>query len=119
MLKAQAKSGAKCPVPHDGPNDLNPLNIIPKNLSTVKQPGQSMDLPTERTPSSIPRPRDAEGDDEGDVWNYPSPQQLYNAFARKGYETPEESMEVVTSIHNFLNEAAWEEVMRWEKRVPG
>lgn len=118
MLKAKS-SAAKCPVPHDTKDDLNPLNSIPKNLSIAKQPGQVMDLSTERTASSIPRARDAEGQDEGDVWDYPSPQQFYNALVRKGWETPEESMEVVTEIHNFLNEAAWEEVMKWERRVPG
>jgi hypothetical protein len=53
------------------------------------------------------------------VWEYPSPQQFYNALVRKGWETPEESIEMVVAIHNFLNERAWEEVMKWEKRKPG
>lgn len=119
MLKARSQSGAKCPVKHDTSDGLNPLNSIPVDLATAKQPGQVMDLSTERTPSSIPRARDAEGQDEGEVWDYPSPQQFYNALVRKGWETPEESMEVVTEIHNFLNEAAWEEVMQWERRFPG
>ncbi|KAK1922634.1 putative pyruvate carboxylase isoform [Papiliotrema laurentii] len=110
---------AKCPVQHDKPSDLNPLNHIPKELSAVKQPGQTMDLPTDRTASSIPRPKDAQGQDEGDVWDYPSPQQFYNALVRKGWETPEESIETVVAIHNWLNEVAWEEVMKWERRVPG
>jgi cytochrome c heme-lyase len=95
---------AKCPVQHDKPSDLNPLNHIPKELSAVKQPGQTMDLPTDRTASSIPRPKDAQGQDEGDVWDYPSPQQFYNALVRKGWETPEESIETVVAIHNWCVE---------------
>jgi cytochrome c heme-lyase len=103
-------------------NKMNPLNIIPSDLSSVKQPGQAIDLPTDRTASTIPRPPPKEDDSDGDVgkvWDYPSPQQFYNALVRKGWETPEESIETVVAIHNFLNERAWEEVMRWERRRPG
>lgn len=111
---------AKCPIPHDKASDLNPLNSIPKGLSAIeKQPGQLLDLPTDRTASTIPRPKDAVGQAEGEVWDYPSPQQFYNALARKGWETPEESIEMMVFIHNFLNEEAWQEVMKWEKRCPG
>ncbi|RSH95159.1 holocytochrome c synthase [Saitozyma podzolica] len=127
-----SRSGAKCPVPHDsapssssssgsGPSGLNPLNSIPLGLSaTDRAPGQVLDLPTDRTASTIPRPKtdDPETDASG-VWDYPSPQQFYNALVRKGWETPEESIETVVAIHNWLNEAAWEEVMRWERRKPG
>lgn len=118
-----SSSGAKCPIQHDKASDLNPLNAIPKGLSaTERQPGQSIDLPVDRVASSIPRPKDAaegQGQDEGEVWDYPSPQQFYNALSRKGWETPEDSIEMMVAIHNFLNERAWEEVMKWEKRVPG
>ncbi|ETW78853.1 hypothetical protein HETIRDRAFT_420076 [Heterobasidion irregulare TC 32-1] len=69
-----------------------------------------MDLPTERETSSIPR--DAAG-----RWEYPSPQQFYNALVRKGWETPEEHVETMVQIHNFLNEMAWDEVKRWEDQV--
>lgn len=78
--------------------------------------------------SSIPRPQNAqpsEGDEiypedvHNGKWEYPSPQQFYNALVRKGWETPEESIEMVVAIHNFLNERAWEEVMAWERRLPG
>ncbi len=44
------------------------------------------------------------------------PQQFYNALVRKGWETPEEHVETMVEIHNFLNEEAWEEVLKWEKR---
>ncbi|KAK4684666.1 cytochrome c heme-lyase, partial [Tremellales sp. Uapishka_1] len=105
---------AKCPVQHDSPG-LNPLNSIPLNLSTAKQPNQSLDLPTSRTSSTIPR----KDSDDGPTWDYPSPQQFYNALVRKGWETPEDSIEVMVDIHNFLNEQAWQEVMKWERKLPG
>lgn len=39
---------------------------------------------------------------------------------RKGKDTPEESIDVMVQIHNFLNEKAWDEVRRWEDlRTPG
>ncbi|WWC63976.1 uncharacterized protein I303_106582 [Kwoniella dejecticola CBS 10117] len=113
---------AKCPIDH---NSMNPLNNIPANLSAIaRQPGQTMDLPTERTKSTIPRPEGSTLGGEaygagGSVWDYPSPQQFYNALVRKGWETPEESIQVVVDIHNFINEQAWAEVMKWEKRLPG
>jgi cytochrome c heme-lyase len=117
---------AECPIPHDQ-RALHPLNRIPLGLSsTEKAPGQVLDLPTEREVSSIPRPQQAEDgeailpeDRHNGKWEYPSPQQFYNALVRKGWETPEESIEMVVAIHNFLNERAWEEVMAWEKRLPG
>ena len=101
---------------------MNPLNSIPLSISaTSKAPGQSLDLPTSRESSTIPRPKSfsADADDDGPTWEYPSPQQFYNALVRKGWETPEESIEMVVQIHNFLNEMAWEEVMKWERRLPG
>ncbi|TFK29673.1 cytochrome c heme lyase [Coprinopsis marcescibilis] len=98
---------AKCPIEHDA-TTINPLNQMP-SLSQGKAPEQSIDLPTERTESSIPR--DGEG-----RWEYPSPQQFYNALVRKGWETPEEHIETMVHIHNFLNEEAWEEVKKWESR---
>lgn len=71
-------------------------------------------LPIERTLSSIPRPVDA---GRKETWEYPSPQQFYNALVRKGWETPVEHVEMMVDIHNFLNERAWGEVLKWEKRV--
>lgn len=109
----------KCPIDHSStksdPN--NPLNQIPANLSLKRQPNQTLDLPTERTTSTIPRPQVQE--DDGKVWDYPSPQQFYNALVRKGWETPEDSVEMMVEIHNFLNERAWQEVMKWERKLPG
>ena len=111
-----ASSSPKCPVPHDPPKvqcpvdhtALNPLNQMP-SLSQTPAPNQTINLPLSRTESSIPRDHSAK-------WEYPSPQQFYNALVRKGWETPEEHIETMVEIHNFLNEEAWEEVKKWERR---
>jgi cytochrome c heme-lyase len=61
-------------------------------------------------------PNDPAAPSEDDsTWEYPSPQQFYNALARKGWETPEEHVEMMVMVHNFLNERAWQEVLDWEK----
>jgi cytochrome c heme-lyase len=111
-------SSTKCPVPHDSPaktaqcpvdhTTLNPLNQMP-SLSQTPAQNQTISLPLSRTESSIPR-------DRGAKWEYPSPQQFYNALVRKGWETPEEHIETMVEIHNFLNEEAWEEIKKWERR---
>ncbi|KAK5107805.1 Cytochrome c1 heme lyase [Meristemomyces frigidus] len=91
---------------------LNPLNYMPSSISNVKETDtQSVALPLEREASTIPR-----GDGTG-TWEYPSPQQMYNAMLRKGYtDTPAEHVESMVSVHNFLNEGAWEEIRGWEQR---
>jgi hypothetical protein len=100
-----ASKPAQCPIDHEG---QNPLNQIP-HLAQARAPNQTVDLPLSRTESSIPR-------DSSAKWEYPSPQQFYNALVRKGWETPEEHVETMVDIHNFLNERAWMEVLKWEKR---
>lgn len=128
---AAKDEGAKCPIDHSGagsnmfgaavgaPGALDPKNNMPVGLSaTERAPGQRLHLPTEKTLSSIPRPKEQDQGGTG-VWEYPSPQQFYNALVRKGWETPEESIEDVVDIHNWINEGAWDEVMKWEKRLPG
>jgi cytochrome c heme-lyase len=87
------------------------------DLSQAPAPSQKILLPTERTISSIPRPSEEDGTSR--YWDYPSPQQFYNALVRKGWETPEEHVETMVDIHNFLNEKAWDEVLKWEKRREG
>lgn len=90
---------------------LNPLNYMPSNLSQSRSTNQKIALPTSRTTSSIPR-----GDAEAN-WEYPSPQQMYNAMLRKGYDdTPEDAVESMVAVHNFLNEGAWAEIEGWEAR---
>lgn len=97
---------AKCPIPHD--DSVNPLNQMP-TLSQSPAAHQQTVLPTEREASTIPR-------DESARWEYPSPQQFYNALVRKGWETPEEHVETMVQIHNFLNEQAWQEILKWEQK---
>ncbi|OJT09826.1 Cytochrome c heme lyase [Trametes pubescens] len=100
---------AQCPISHDAPADgINPLNQMP-TLSQAPAAHQEAVLPTDRETSTIPR-------DDGARWEYPSPQQFYNALVRKGWETPEEHVETMVQIHNFLNEQAWLEILKWEKK---
>ncbi|KAI9793197.1 MAG: holocytochrome c synthase [Peltula sp. TS41687] len=75
-----------------------------------------MALPTDRDVSTIPKgPANEEGN-----WVYPSPQQMYNALLRKGYtDTPQDAMEEMVAVHNFLNEGAWAEIVEWERRFAG
>ncbi|KAF8556012.1 cytochrome c and c1 heme-lyase [Imleria badia] len=100
-----------CPVDHSS-TPLNPLNQMPSLPQTPLD--NSDQLPTERSVSSIPRSVDV---GRKETWEYPSPQQFYNALVRKGWETPVEHVETMVDIHNFLNERAWGEVLKWEKRV--
>ena len=102
-----ASAPAQCPVKHT--ETLDPRNHLPV-LTQERSLSQTTDLPTERTASSIPR-------DGKENWEYPSPQQFYNALVRKGWETPENEIETIVQIHNFLNEKAWEEVQKWETEV--
>ncbi|KAI1503451.1 cytochrome c heme lyase [Biscogniauxia marginata] len=121
---------SSCPVDHMSTNDsrtaasdpgsqsafakLNPLNYMFRDLSQARAPNQTYGLPTSREPSTIPR-----GDGDGN-WVYPSPQQMYNALLRKGYtDTDVTAVESMVSVHNFLNEGAWAEIMEWEKRFAG
>ncbi len=42
---------------------------------------------------------------------------MYNAMLRKGYDdTPEDAVESMVAVHNFLNEGAWTEIEGWEAR---
>jgi cytochrome c heme-lyase len=87
---------------------LNPLNFMFSNLPQTRAPGQKTSLPTEREVSSIPK-------GTGEKWEYPSPQQMYSAMRRKGYEdAPEDAVESMVAVHNWLNEGAWNEICAWE-----
>ncbi|KAF8318767.1 cytochrome c and c1 heme-lyase [Clavulina sp. PMI_390] len=112
-MSAGAQPPAQCPM-HNKEDSLNPLNNMP-HLPQSRAPNQTMDLPLERTESTIPRSPSPDGSETPAKWEYPSPQQFYNALVRKGWETPEEHVETMVEIHNFLNEMAWQEVMKWEK----
>lgn len=89
---------------------LNPLNYMFASISQERAPNQTVDLGVEREVSSIPR-----GDTDGN-WEYPSPQQMYNAMLRKGHtDTPQDAVEAMVAVHNFLNEGAWNEIVAWER----
>lgn len=93
---------------------LNPLNYMFSDLTQDRAPNQKVKLPTSRDPSSIPKASGTE------TWEYPSPQQMYNALLRKGYDdTDPTAVESMVQIHNFLNEGAWAEVTEWERRFAG
>jgi cytochrome c heme-lyase len=84
---------------------LNPLNYMFSDISQERAPQQKIVLDTEREPSTIPK-----GSGDGN-WEYPSPQQMYNALLRKGYhDTDPEAVTSMVSVHNFLNEGAWNEI---------
>lgn len=92
-------------------SQLNPLNYMFPDLSQQRAPNQTVALPTSREASTIPK-----GSGDG-TWEYPSPQQMYNALLRKGYtDTDMAAVEPMVSVHNFLNEGAWAEIVGWEQR---
>jgi cytochrome c heme-lyase len=92
-------------------SQLNPLNYMFRDLSQKPAANQTQKLPTSREISSIPK-----GNGET-KWEYPSPQQMYNALLRKGYDdTDVTAVEQMVAVHNFLNEGAWQEVIGWEQR---
>ena len=101
-------SDGKCPVDH---SKINPLNKMPHLPQSRISQAQGVVLPTDREMSTIPKSTD------GTRWEYPSAQQLYNAMVRKGYEQSGEHVESMLSVHNFLNEGAWQEIVAWEQRA--
>ncbi|KAH8902197.1 hypothetical protein BR93DRAFT_887674 [Coniochaeta sp. PMI_546] len=118
-------SPSGCPVPHGSSpaspdavserpgllSKLNPLNYMFSDLSQAPAANQNIALPTSRDESSIPK-----GTGDGN-WEYPSPQQMYNALLRKGYtDTDPTAVESMVAVHNFLNEGAWAEIVDWERR---
>ncbi|PHH91291.1 hypothetical protein CDD83_1056 [Cordyceps sp. RAO-2017] len=117
---APGPSPSSCPVPQASRTDekpksvlsqLNPLNYMFRDLSQKPAPNQTLALPTSREESTIPK-----GSGDG-TWEYPSPQQMYNALLRKGYtDTDITAVESMVSVHNFLNEGAWAEIVGWEQR---
>ncbi|KAA8576741.1 hypothetical protein EYC84_006808 [Monilinia fructicola] len=58
------------------------------DLSQERAKDQTIALPTEREPSTIP----------------------------KGSDTDATAVESMVSVHNFLNEGAWAEIVEWERR---
>lgn len=45
---------------------------------------------------------------------------MYNAMLRKGHDdTPQDAVEAMVAVHNFLNEGAWAEIVEWERLFSG
>lgn len=110
----ESPSPSECPILQTDNGRINPLNNMPE-LTAARQPGQKLDLPADRTVSSIPK-----SPDSNEFWEYPSPQQMYNAMVRKGKigdsaEVAEDAVESMVQVHNFLNEGCWQEVLEWEQ----
>ena len=106
---------------------INPNNLMPLEPRQQPSEGQPFDLSKDRQVSTIPK---AEPKDESDkYWVYPSEQMFWNAMIRKGWKwqnavegKDDESgekfsakdMNDIIRIHNFNNELAWQEVLKWE-----
>ncbi|KAF2097034.1 hypothetical protein NA57DRAFT_41598 [Rhizodiscina lignyota] len=100
---------------------INPLNLMPSLPNAPTTSSQTVSLPLEREGSSIPRGPCAPSSKSAGGCPYPSPQQMYNALLRKGYtDTDPTAVPAMVSVHNFLNEGAWAEILEWERRFsPG
>merc|ERR1719150_2783126 len=87
---------------------MPPPNQIPSE-------DQPFILSTDRQKSSIPNANKA-----GESWIYPSQQMFWNAMLKKGWRWKDEdginqkTMSHIIHIHNSNNEAAWEEILKWE-----
>lgn len=100
--------------------EVDPNNMMFKNLDDGSAPKK---LEQDRVVSSIPRtnadglPTHQDGLEGEDNWVYPSPKMFWNAMDRKG-KHPErynpEDISGVVRIHNFVNEKAWNEILKWE-----
>ena len=97
---------------------IDKTNQMPKGVKTqMPTATQKTEISTDRVKSSIPKGGQTENNS---TWTYPSPQQFYNALARKGKldnETSEEDMESVVALHNNMNEKTWAKVVEWEKQT--
>ncbi|XP_015926249.1 holocytochrome c-type synthase [Parasteatoda tepidariorum] len=104
---------SECPVTGLKESDIDPLNMMPP-MNQNPAPGQPFPLPKNREVSTIPK-----AGTENEFWVYPSAQMFWNAMLRKGWRWKESDidpndMDHIIRIHNVNNEAAWEEVLRWE-----
>lgn len=114
--------GDKCPIDHKKNFNSDTCPIDHKNLTDDERqkphPEQPFDLSKDRVVSSIPK-----ADGSGN-WMYPSEQMFWNAMIRKGWNWKSETqddkfkgkdMSEIIKIHNANNEAAWEELLKWER----
>eukprot|EP00592_Proboscia_alata_P010422 CAMPEP_0194362838 /NCGR_PEP_ID=MMETSP0174-20130528/10693_1 /TAXON_ID=216777 /ORGANISM="Proboscia alata, Strain PI-D3" /LENGTH=455 /DNA_ID=CAMNT_0039136005 /DNA_START=100 /DNA_END=1467 /DNA_ORIENTATION=+ len=113
-----------CPVKHSGQpqqpvqynvysQPIDPNNQAPIGIANqLPSPQQKEHLSAKREPSSIQK-----GGTDNSTWTYPSPQQFYNALARKNKlgDTTEDEIETVVALHNNMNEGTWEKLLEWEE----
>lgn len=93
------------------PNNKMPpasiLDVVPEHDPDAKTLG------IDRQSSSIPK-NDIEEEKLEKNWTYPSERMFYNALRRKGFEPVADEISPMLAVHNFLNEAVWEEIKKWE-----
>jgi len=118
--EAQADWVSECPSNPEaatGPSnvsDIDPTNMMPPP-NQRPSPDQPFSLSTERQKSTIPK-----ASTPNETWVYPSAQMFWNAMLRKGWRwtdeegISEDTMNHIIHIHNNNNEAAWQEVLKWE-----
>lgn len=121
MVKLQASqcpisagSGCDSAAIDKGADALDPANMMPPP-NQQPSPGQPFPLPINRQMSTIPRG----GTGKEENWVYPSQQMFWNAMLRKGWkwqddEVQPNDMDNIIRIHNANNEAAWQEILKWE-----
>ena len=104
-----------CPSKRENREDLvSPNNRMPPANILEIVPDHDPDagnLGTNRQISSIPK---NEPSTEEGTWTYPSEIMFYNALRRKGHEPTADEIAPMLAVHNFLNEAVWEEIKKWE-----
>ena len=99
-----------CPLGFGGSSPLiNPRNMMPV-ISQSPSADQSTPLSTERVTSTIP----IADSKTSRFWEYPSPQQFYNALRRRDKSPEADSMDAVVFVHNYVNEVTWKKVIEWE-----
>ena len=128
-IPSECPMHAKYAAGKGGPSDcpMNPNNQMPLEPRQQPSEDQPFPLPIEREKSTIPK-FDSKGEDDK-YWVYPSEQMFWNAMLRKGWKWKDavegkddksgekftsKDMSHIIKIHNFNNELAWKEVLKWE-----
>ena len=128
-IPSECPMHAKYAADKGGPSDcpMNPNNQMPLEPRQQPSEDQPFPLPIEREKSTIPK-FDSKGEDDK-YWVYPSEQMFWNAMLRKGWKWKDavegkddksgekftsKDMSHIIKIHNFNNELAWKEVLKWE-----
>jgi cytochrome c heme-lyase len=93
------------------PNNRMPLANILEVIPDHDPEAGNLGL--QRQSSSIPK-NETNAEEEEKTWTYPSERMFYNALRRKGYEPSTDEIAPMLAVHNFLNEAVWEEIKKWE-----